>query len=1064
MESSQLHLSSLALMARLNDRSRSELSKFLSRQIWSEQDRQCILNTLAQLLLDKECTLLIGRQLRPLLLDLLERNVQTIKGAVFNHDLHERLCVAMSKLIDISPDVILFALRYFKDSPPVFQRLFLESSDSSTVRYGRKRMKLRDLMSATCRLLKENWTTFSELWDWSVCIPLLRSHDTLVRWYTARCLAVVTNMNDEQKNHFFKKILTTEELTNFRLQLLEEDLSLNVEKALVLANPKTTMWQKARQLTHTQGHIMSGDLSANVVAVCGVVLPRKQLVHQDQCVSQSLVLVASTYGYLQNLAIAVVSQNAVLLEGPIGCGKTTLVEYLAALTGRQKPPEFLKVQLGDQTDSKMLMGMYRCADVPGEFVWQPGSLTQAVTNGYWLLLEDIDYAPLDVISLLIPLLETGELLIPGHGECIKAAPGFQFFATRRLFSSSTGWYRQQNSHATLLDKLWTKIQLDNMNRAELKEVLVNQYPSLEIVIDRLLDIYCQLTGKKHQGTQINLAGNHGNKKVPDECETKAEDKDLCLEGRGLSLRDLLKWCERIIHDFDGTSSSTALHIFQEALDCFTAMSSKRGSRQKMAEIIGSKLNISKEKAEYFCQLYKPAIEFSEEKVMVGRAVLPRKRSEVVLLQLETQPFSATRPSSLLLEQLAVCLRQREPVLLVGETGTGKTSTVQYLARITGHKLKVVNMNQQSDTADLLGGYKPMDRKLIMLPLRETFEELFIQTYSRKQNITFLGHVQTCCRQKRWQDLLRLMLHVYKTAINKELKAKEDKGWLRDKWELLGLRLTQAQQQMKLTESALVFAFVEGTLAQSVKKGEWILLDEINLASAETLECLSGLLEGKSSSLVLLDRGDTEPIHRDPEFRLFACMNPATDVGKKNLPPGIRNRFTELYVEELEDEGDLRILISDYLKGLNISKKTIQGIIEFYLSVRKETSVQLMDGTGHRPHYSLRTLCRALKFAAMCSCNCIQRSLYEGFCMSFLTQLDRVSHPIVEKLICHHIIGISAKTLLQQPIPEPKGGKSLQIEGYWITTGDEEPSVDKLYILTPSVKLNLRDLARVVAAG
>ncbi|XP_078068621.1 midasin [Mustelus asterias] len=1064
METSHFQLSSLALIAKLNDRSRSELSKFLTRQIWSEQDRQCILNTLAQLLLDKECTLLIGRHLRPLLLDLLERNVQTIKGAVFNHDLHERLCVAMSKLIDISPDVVLFALRYFKDSPPVFQRLFLESSDSSTVRYGRRRMKLRDLMSAACRLLKENWIMFSELWDWSVCIPLLRSHDTLVRWYTARCLAVVTNMNDEQKNHFFKKILTTEELTNFRLQLLEEDLSLNVEKALILANPKMATWQKAKQLTHSQGHIMSGDLSENVVAVCGVVLPRKQLIHQGQCVSQPLVLVASTYGYLQNLAMAVASQNAVLLEGPIGCGKTTLVEYLATLTGRQKPPEFLKVQLGDQTDSKMLLGMYRCADVPGEFVWQPGSLTQAVTHGYWLLLEDIDYAPLDVISVLIPLLETGDLLIPGHGDCIKAAPGFQFFATRRLFSSSAGWYRQQNSHAALLDKLWTKIQLDNMNRAELKEVLVNRYSSLEIVTDRLLDIYCQLTGKKHQEPQIKLAGNQGNKQVPDECETKTEDKDLCLEGRGLSLRDLLKWCERIIHNFDGTSSSTALHVFQEALDCFTAMMSKRRSRQKMAEIIGSKLNVSKEKAEFFCQLYKPAVEFSEVKVTVGRAVLPRQRSDVILLPLETQPFSATRPSSLLLEQLAVCLSKKEPVLLVGETGTGKTSTVQYLARITGHKLKVVNMNQQSDTADLLGGYKPMDRRLIMLPLREAFEELFIQTYSRKQNLTFLGHIQTCCKQKRWQDLLRLMLHVYKTAINKELKAKEDKGWLRDKWELLGVRLTQAQQQMKLTESALVFAFVEGTLAQAVKKGEWILLDEINLASAETLECLSGLLEGDTSSLVLLDRGDTEPIQRDPEFRLFACMNPATDVGKRNLPPGIRNRFTELYVEELEDEGDLRILVSDYLKGLNVNKKTIQGIIEFYLSVRKETNVKLMDGTGHRPHYSLRTLCRALKFAAMNSCNNVQRSLYEGFCMSFLTQLDRVSHPIVEKLICLHIIGNNAKAVLHQPIPEPKGGQSLQIEGYWITTGDKEPSVDKLYILTPSVKLNLRDLARVVAAG
>lgn len=42
----------------------------------------------------------------------------------------------------------------------------------------------------------------------------------------------------------------------------------------------------------------------------------------------------------------------------------------------------------------------------------------------------------------------------------------------------------------------------------------------------------------------------------------------------------------------------------------------------------------------------------------------------------------------------------------------------------------------------------------------------------------------------------------------------------------------------------------------MKRGEWILLDEINLAAAETLECLSGLLEGTAGSLVLLDRGDT----------------------------------------------------------------------------------------------------------------------------------------------------------------------------------------------------------------
>jgi len=36
--------------------------------------------------------------------------------------------------------------------------------------------------------------------------------------------------------------------------------------------------------------------------------------------------------------------------------------------------------------------------------------------------------------------------------------------------------------------------------------------------------------------------------------------------------------------------------------------------------------------------------------------------------------------------------------------------------------------------------------------------------------------------------------------------------------------------------------------------------------------------------------DVTPTLRHEDFRLFACMNPATDVGKKDLPPGIRNRF------------------------------------------------------------------------------------------------------------------------------------------------------------------------------
>uniref|UniRef100_A0A670YJS1 Midasin n=1 Tax=Pseudonaja textilis TaxID=8673 RepID=A0A670YJS1_PSETE len=1032
-----------------------QLPEFLSKPCY-HQDRQCILTALSQLLLDKECTLLIGRQLRPILLDLLERNAETIKSCgQINHDLHERLCVAMSKLIGDHPDVMPFALKYFKDTSPVFHRLFLESLDTNVVRYGRRRMKLRDLMEAAYKFLQKDQAVFRELWDWSVCVPLLRSHDTLVRWYTASCLALVTCMNDEHRLSFLKKTFNPEELIHFRLKLVEESRVQNIEQALVLANSDQNFWSKGEKLRYTQGELVAADLCAKVVAVCGVLLPRQQFEpRENENILNNFVLVNSVCAHLQNLAMAVSSQKAVLLEGPVGCGKTSLVEFLAAFTGRTKPPHILKVQLGDQTDSKTLLGMYRCTDIPGQFVWQPGTLTQAVSRGHWILLEDIDYAALDVISILIPLLENGELLIPGRNDCIKVAPGFHLFATRRVFSYGGGWYRQQNSHAALLDKYWTKIMLDNLPKAELKEILQRSYPKLATVTDCLLDIYIELTGDKH------LSENQvvDNENIMEDASCLTVNKKPCLEGRELSLRDLLNWCNRIAFNFNSSASSTALNIFREALDCFTAMLSKQSNRLKMAQIIGSKLNISKHKVEYYCQLHKPEIVIGEQEVSVGRAQLIKKQSHTLLMQ----SFAPTRPSSVLLEQLAVCVDKGESVLLVGETGTGKTSAVQYLAQITGHRLKVINMNQQSETADLLGGYKPVDNKLIWLPLRESFEELFAQTFSRKQNQTFLGHIQTCYRQKHWPNLLKLMQHVYKSAINKEAKENASEGVLK-KWEEFGIRLNHAQQQMKMTENALVFAFVEGTLAQAVKKGEWILLDEINLATAETLECLSGLLEGLSGSLVLLDRGDTEPLVRDPNFHLFACMNPATDVGKRNLPPGIRNRFTEIYIEELQNEEDLYILIMDYLKGLNVSKNIVHGIITFYLTVRKECESKLVDGTGRKPHYSLRTLCRALKFSSSNPCNNIQRSLYEGFCLGFLTQLDRNSYPVVQHLICQHILFGNTKSL-KQSLPEPKGGKMITIEGYWISAGDNEPTIDETYILTPSVKLNLKDIVRVVSAG
>ena len=82
---------------------------------------------------------------------------------------------------------------------------------------------------------------------------------------------------------------------------------------------------------------------------------------------------------------------------------------------------------------------------------------------------------------------------------------------------------------------------------------------------------------------------------------------------------------------------------------------------------------------------------------------------------------------------------------------------------------------------------------------------------------------------------------------------KDMDKLIEKWHVFGSEMDKVSKQVQEGHS-MAFAFVEGSLIKAIKTGEWILLDEINLATAETLECLSGLLESKGGSVVLVERG------------------------------------------------------------------------------------------------------------------------------------------------------------------------------------------------------------------
>jgi len=81
------------------------------------------------------------------------------------------------------------------------------------------------------------------------------------------------------------------------------------------------------------------------------------------------------------------------------------------------------------------------------------------------------------------------------------------------------------------------------------------------------------------------------------------------------------------------------------------------------------------------------------------------------------------------------------------------------------------------------------------------------------------------------------------------------------------------------------------LLQAVQNGDWVILDELNLASQSVVEGLNSLLDHRATIyLPELDRSYT--CH--PSFRLFACQNPVLQGGgRKGLPQSFLNRFTQV---------------------------------------------------------------------------------------------------------------------------------------------------------------------------
>lgn len=100
--------------------------------------------------------------------------------------------------------------------------------------------------------------------------------------------------------------------------------------------------------------------------------------------------------HLRNLARAVLLRRyPILLQGPTSSGKTSLVAYLAAQTGHT----FVRINNHEQTDLQEYLGSY-ISDEHGRLVFQEGLLVQAVRLGHWIVLDELNLAPTEVLEAL----------------------------------------------------------------------------------------------------------------------------------------------------------------------------------------------------------------------------------------------------------------------------------------------------------------------------------------------------------------------------------------------------------------------------------------------------------------------------------------------------------------------------------------------------------------------------------------------------------------------------------------------------------------------------------------
>lgn len=161
-----------------------------------------------------------------------------------------------------------------------------------------------------------------------------------------------------------------------------------------------------------------------VYAIGAIELPVNDAV--NEYIPQNASIIGNQHE-LETIALGVRDNLPVLLIGDTGTGKTSFIRYLA----HQTHNGFRRLNLNGSTTADELVGHYVVDDKEKGMRWVDGVLLDAMKNGYWLLLDELNAGLPEVLFVLQSVLDDDRFLVVGEheGEVVRPHEDFRIFAT-----------------------------------------------------------------------------------------------------------------------------------------------------------------------------------------------------------------------------------------------------------------------------------------------------------------------------------------------------------------------------------------------------------------------------------------------------------------------------------------------------------------------------------------------------------------------------------------------------------------------------------------------------------